>query len=91
MALWRYDVAMMRANLILDSEIHEALRRRAFEEKKSVSEVAREILRDALCAKTARRRRPRRHPLLGLIGIASGDGANVSERHDDYLNEDGRW
>lgn len=88
----RYDAAMPRANILLDPEIHEALRRRAFDEKKSISEVARQILREALCGKlTKRSRRAAKDPLLGLIGIVKGDGSNVSERHDDYLNEGKRW
>jgi hypothetical protein len=83
---------MRRAQILLDPEIHDALRRRAFDERKSISEVAREILREALCKPGRKRsRRVGRHPLWDLVGIVEGDGTNVSERHDEVLNEGKRW
>lgn len=92
MAQVRYDAAMTRANILLDPDIHEALRLRAFQEKKSISEVARAILREALCAKDAKskRRSSRHNPLWGLVGIVK-DKPDVGARHDDYLNEGRRW
>ena len=82
---------MTRAHILLDPEIHDALRRRAFDERKSISEVAREILRQALCKRRPKRsRRVGRHPLWDLVGIVE-DAGDLSERHDDYLNEGKRW
>lgn len=92
MAPWCYDVVMVRTNLQLDPEIREALRRRAFEERKSVSAVVREILREALAPKTKAKGKPKKHPYdWNWIGMFHDTATDVSENHDDYLYGPGHW
>lgn len=73
----------------LPVEIREALRRRAFEERKSVAAVVREILAGALI--------PSRAAGAGnfhgftFVGIVEGDGRDVAERHDEFLGDRERW
>ncbi len=75
---------MTRTQIQLDDETREALRRRAFEEKKSVSAVARELLREALRAPPKPKGKPR-YDFSSIIGIIKDDPENVSENHDDYI------
>ena len=85
-----YDALMVRTNLQLDPETHEALRRRAFEERKSVSAVVREILREALAPKP--KEKPKKHPYdWDWIGKFHDTATDVSENHDDYLYGEGHW
>ena len=87
-----YDPAMVRSQLLLDPEIQEALRRRAFEERKSMSAVAREILREALKPRPPKKGRKGKHPYdWDWIGRFHDTATDVAERHDDYLNEGDRW
>jgi plasmid stability protein len=71
----------------LDPETREALRRRAFEEGKSASAVAREILQRALrsSAKPDSDTERRAKDLFPFIGIIKDDPESVAENHDDYL------
>ncbi len=83
---------MIRAQLLLDPETHAALRRKAFEEHRSVSDVAREILGRALRPPQRRRRRGAGPPFgFTFIGLGRSGRSDVAERHDDYLGERTRW
>lgn len=73
---------MIRVQVQLDPETRDALRRRAFEERKSASAVAREILERAL--RSGKGLRPR-YPFADIIGIIKDDPESVAENHDDYL------
>lgn len=76
---------MRRLQLQLDEDIHEALLLRAYQERKSLSAVAREVLGAGLgLAKNAARERQ------SFKFIASGRSGrkDVSVRHDEALSED---
>ena len=77
--------SMHRTQIQLDPETREALRRRAFDEGKSVSAVAREILQSAL--RVSPSKKPR-YDFASIIGIIKDDPENVSENHDDFLYGD---
>lgn len=80
---------MIRAQVQLDEATYEALRHRAFAEKKSLSAVVRELLSQALGEHGGKPRKGRRR--FTFIGIARGSKSDVSARHDDYLNQKKRW
>jgi hypothetical protein len=77
--------SMVRMQVQLDPATREALRRRAFEEGKSASAVAREILTRAL--RPTKGSKPR-YDFSGIIGIIKDDPESVAENHDDYLFDD---
>ena len=77
---------MVRTQLQLDDDVYEALRVKAHRERKSMSAVARELLREGLSG-------PKSHPPRGqrkFAFVASGTSgrADISVRHDDALAED---
>lgn len=77
-----------RTQLQLDDRLHEALRRRAFEEGCSMAELARRLLGELL----GTRQSPQPAALRDFTFVAAaestqGDLAPVSERHDDALAE----
>ena len=74
--------SMIRVQIQLDPGTREALRRRAFEEGKSASAVAREILTRALSPEKGARPK---YPFGDIIGIIKDDPESVAENHDDYL------
>ncbi len=79
---------MKRTQLQLDDPLHEALRRRAYEEGCSMSELVRRLLGKALG--TARDARPR--GVADFSFVAAGESQQggltpVSERHDEALAE----
>ena len=77
---------MVRTQLQIDEETYEALRSAAHKERKSMSAVARDILREHLiteheiCGKEKRR--------LSFISAGSSGRSDISTRHDEYLAED---
>ncbi len=73
---------MIRMQIQLDPATRDALRRRAFEEGKSVSAVAREVLQKALLPPPAP---GTRYDFSSIAGIIKGDFEAVAENHDDYL------
>jgi len=77
-----------RTQLQLDDRLHEALRRRAFEEGCSMSELARRLLGEAL-GTSRKRPRPAVADFAFVAAGASEQGplAPVSERHDEALTE----
>ena len=77
---------MTRTQLQIDDETYEALRAKAFNERRSMSAVARDLLRESLGLA-----RPERRPVdeeFTFIGSGSSGLTDISERHDDYLAED---
>jgi hypothetical protein len=77
---------MKRTQLQLDESTYEALRRKAFEEGKSISAVARELLADGL-GEACRERRLTidDFPFVGAGRSRQGKLQPVSERHDEAL------
>ena len=79
---------MKRTQLQLDDRLHEALRRRAFEEGCSMSELVRRLLGDALGTRPERSRRAVADFSFVAAGESTqGDLVPVSERHDEALAE----
>jgi len=74
---------MVRTQIQLTEEQAEKLKRLAAQRGVSMAAVLREAV-DGLPAGDDEARWER---ALSVIGIASGDGANVSEEHDRYLEE----
>ena len=79
---------MKRTQLQIEESTYEALRRRAYEEGKSISAVVRELLAEGL----GERRRERRltiddFPFVGSGRTRQGALQPVSERHDEALED----
>jgi plasmid stability protein len=79
---------MKRAQIQLDEELHDLLRRRAFQEKRSVAGVIREIIRKGIIPSD----RSRSSSIKDFRFIAAGRSKQgtlkpVSERHDEVLKE----
>ena len=77
---------MIRTQIQLDDQTYEALRQKAFAERKSLSAVVRELLSRALGSQTRKARRK-----FTFVGMVRGRKKDVSARHDDYLGEKTRW
>ena len=77
---------LVRTQLQLDDDLYESLRLRAYRERKSMSTVARELLRGALLPPEAPARGE--EPGFSFVGPGSSGRSDISERHDDYLAED---
>lgn len=76
---------MIRTQVQLRPETREALRRRAFEERKTLTALVREILEEALNGDRRDRGKRRRYD-FSFFGEGKGDPAPVAENHDDYLD-----
>jgi len=79
---------MKRAQIQLEEELFDLLRRRAFQEKRSISGVIREILRKEITSS----HRSRSSSMKDFRFIAAGRSRQgplkpVSERHDEALEE----
>ena len=80
---------MVRTPLQIDEDTYEALRLRAHVERKSMSAVAREVLREGLGG-TAGRGGKRRRAGFSFISSGASGRRDISERHDEALAEDFR-
>jgi hypothetical protein len=77
-----------RAQIQFDDETYSALRRRAYEEHRSISSVVREELQKALLPKKRRKRLTLRDfPFVGAGRTKQGGLSPISERHDEALAE----
>ena len=77
---------MRRTQIQLDEETYEALRRRAFEEKRSLAAVIRRLLAEAMGTGSLRQRRNiREFASVGAGRSRQGRLSPVSERHDEAL------
>lgn len=76
---------MRRTQVLLDDGTYEALRKRAFTEKRSLSSVVRTLLGEALGTGPGGRRAPARFTFIGAGRSRQGRLAPVSERHDEAL------
>lgn len=75
---------MIRFEFRLDEVLHDALKKRAFDEKKSVSAIVRELLR----AHLGLDREAGKPTGMSFIGSGCSGKSDISVRHDDYLAED---
>jgi hypothetical protein len=77
---------MKRIQIQLDESTYEALRRRAFQEKRSLSSLIRKLLAEALdTGGPARRRSLKEFASVGAGRSRQGRLSPVSERHDEAL------
>jgi plasmid stability protein len=76
---------MTRTQLQLDDDTYDALRRRAYEQRKSLSAVARDILRSGLGL--AEGRGDQKQSFAFFASGRSGR-SDISVRHDEALGED---
>lgn len=77
---------MTRTQLQIDDETYEALRVRAFSERRSMSAVVRELLRAGLRLEKTDRGDIRSE--FPFIGSGSCDRTDISEKHDEAWAED---
>ena len=79
---------MTRTQLQIDDETYHALRARAFDQRKSMSAVVREILRHGLGLEKAKPRRSSSR--FSFVSSGASGRHDIAARHDDYLAEDFR-
>ena len=79
---------MVRTQLQIDEDVYEALRVKAHRERKSMSAVVRDILRDQLGVAGARVRA--RRGKLSFVSSGASGLRDTSVRHDEALAEDFR-
>ena len=80
---------MIRTQVQLDESLYDAVRRKAFRERKSISATVRGILARALGRPTARS--VKRRARFTFVGAVRGKAKDVSIRHDDYLGGGSHW
>jgi len=78
---------MVRTQLQLDETTYEALRKTAHTERKSMSEVAREILSANLVRESKPRLTIKDFPWVAS-GASTGKRHDISTHHDEALGED---
>jgi predicted CopG family antitoxin len=79
---------MKRAQIQLDEDVYELLRRRAFKEKRSIAGVIREIIRKAITPLDhSRSASIKDFSFIGAGHSKQGLFKPVSERHDEALEE----
>ena len=77
---------MRRTQIQLDDKTYAALRRRAYEQGRSISALARELLAQSLGARRPTRRLTLKDfPFVGVGSSHQGPESPVSERHDEAL------
>lgn len=86
MTTLHHNVYMRRTQLQIEESTYEALRRKAFEEGKSISAVVRELLAEGLGeGRYERRLTIDDFPFVGAGRSRQGNLQPVSERHDEAL------
>lgn len=78
---------MVRTQITLTDAQHKRLLRVARSRGVSMAEVVRQAVDTAVPDEDAEMRR-RWERALGIIGAFDSGGANIAERHDDYLGEE---
>ena len=79
-------IRMKKTQIQLDDETYAALRRRAYEEHRSISSVVREALGEKLGTRKRKRRLTLKDfPFVGVGRTRQGSLTPVSERHDEAL------
>lgn len=71
---------MHRTQISLEDEQYQALLRESRQRRLSLSAIIRELVRDRLVVKSARK-----NPLDGLAGIGEGTGEPVGKDHNRFL------
>jgi hypothetical protein len=78
---------VVRTQIQIDNDTYEALRNAAHRQRKSMSEVAKIILKERLLQQVEKKGTPITEQ-FSFIGSGCSKERDVSERHDDYLSED---
>lgn len=79
---------MKRTQIQLDDETYAAVRRKAYEEQRSISSVVRDALREKLGTRKGKKRLTlESFPFIGAGNTRQGTRTPVSERHDEALAE----
>jgi predicted CopG family antitoxin len=79
---------MKRTLIQFDEDTYDKLRHRAFDEKRSISSVARELIAKSLEPRRAKKRvRIEQFSSIGAGRSKQGKLSPVSERHDEALAE----
>jgi plasmid stability protein len=79
---------MKRAQIQLDEEVYDLLRRRAFQERRSVAGVIREIIRKGIIpSDRSRSSSIKDFRFIAAARSKQGTLKPVSERHDEVLKE----
>jgi len=77
-----------RTQIQLDDETYAAVRRKAYEEQRSISSVVRDALREKLGTKKGKKRLTlASFPFIGAGNTRQGKLSPVSEQHDEALAE----
>lgn len=77
---------MKRTQIQLDDDTYAAVRRKAYEERRSISSVVRDALREKLgTGKRKKRLTLASFPFIGAGSTRQGKLSPVSERHDEAL------
>ncbi len=71
-----------RTQISLEEWQYQALLEISKKEKKSLSQIIREFLSEKISKHTTK---IEEDPVLGIIGIGSGDGSPVAQQHDRFL------
>lgn len=79
---------MVRTQIQFEETQYEAVRRRAYEQRLSISEVVRRLVDEGLRSSEPARPVPDARALLKLSGIGDSGLPDLGQRHDDYLAED---
>lgn len=79
---------MTRTQLQIDDDTYEALRLRAYKERKSMSAVVRELLREGLAL--GKRSGGQQGVRFTFVSSGASGRKDISVRHDDALAEDFR-
>ena len=79
---------MTRAQLQIDDRTYEALRAKAFRERRSISAVVRDLLHESLGLTEAEVEPEPVHPKFTFIGSGYCEIPDISVNHDKYLAED---
>jgi hypothetical protein len=72
-----------RTQISLEGWQYQVLLEVAKRERKTLSQIVREVLSEKLFSKCVQR--VDQDPIWGIIGIGSGDGSPVAREHDRYL------
>jgi hypothetical protein len=79
---------MKRMQIQFDEETYAAVRRRAYEERRSISSVVRDVVAEKLGVKKGKKRRTlEQFAFVGAGKSRQGKLSPVSERHDEALAE----
>lgn len=79
---------MIRTEIRLEKHQYEELRRRACEQRLSISEVVRRLVAEGLWSAAPPRPIPDARALLKLSGIGGSGLLDLGRRHDLYFGED---